>query len=285
MNSCATSKILKEGRQRRAPDKIITQCQELFDALIGREQFYTSLRGTAILNVQNADPETVELNLAIATPIFMRAEVDGPLGIRMGLLQINDEWVYFYDTRKKLVRRLPTKEFSKEGLRRQVFLRELPVSLPDPFVIDAALSRSGLVDDLSIRDEVSKNYCPYLKREMVYELVYKEDSELNNLERWHRVWIDGKDLFPIKHLTRLAPKSKRQVQALGRAFWETAIEWEMDYSYFSGEGTATLPRRMLVKNRSSKVFSFEWRSAEPIKDRDATLFQWRPSASLRVQDY
>jgi len=223
--------------------------------------------------------------LAVATPIFLRAEVNGPLGIRMGLLQINQDWVYFFDTRKKSVKRLPMKEFARAGLRRQAFLRDLPVSLPDPFVIDAVLSRTGLIRDAKLDGGVEQQHCPFLKDSMAYELIYKESAEIEGHERWHRVLVDARDYFPIRHQTRLAPNSKRPASRLNKDFWRQAPEWDLTYDHFVGEGMATLPRKIDLSNRKQRVFTFEWREAEPVPDRDDRLFGWRPSASLKVQDY
>lgn len=222
----------------------------------------------------------------MASPIFLRAEIRGPLGIRLGLLQVNQDWIQFYDARQRLVKRLPFREFERNSLRREAFLSELPVALPAPFIVEAALSRTGIESFREIQEGFFTKHCPYNEEIFAYELVYKVPVPgVADAERWHRVYVDATDFYPLRHTTRIAPHSKRKPSNITSTFWEAGWEWDLSYSRFVGEGMGTLPRLLTVSSRSGAGFEFEWESAEPVTDRGAEIFQWRPSASMRVKDY
>jgi len=223
--------------------------------------------------------DSTELDLALMSPAYLRAEVTGPLGIRLGLIQINGDWVQFYDARKKLVHRLPYAEFAQNSERRERFLKILPVHIPGPFFLDLALSRSGYV---SSGGENSLRSCAYLESDNVYRLLFVARSEIRNHNRWHRVDIDPTYFFPLHHKTRMSEKSELLDDK--DVSWANS-EWDLFYSQLKGEGYSTLPTLLQVTTRGEPLWSFEWVQAEPIKDRGPEIFQWQPTASTTVQDY
>lgn len=202
------------------------------------------------------------------------------------MLQVNSDWIQFYNPRERLVKRLPFEEFQRNSARRSAYLEELPLALPDPFIIDALLTRSGLEQDRKTHEGLEKSYCPYIAKHFAYELVYRERlSSPKNWERWHRVWVDATSFYPIRHTTVMAPQSKRSAGQLSRSFWSKVPEWDLVYSLFTGTGVSTLPRKMSVWSRGRLWLSYEWVRAERIQDRSAGVFQWRPAASMEVKDY
>lgn len=214
------------------------------------------------------------------TPAFLRAEVSGPLGIRLGLIQVNQDWVYFYDARgKRRVHRLPYSEFAYDSARRDRFLEVLPVNIPGPFFLDLALSRSGISE---AKDEKSLHSCDYVENDNVYRFLFVTPSEFKSKNRWHLVDIDPNSFFPLRHLTRLTGAS--EMLNVKDKSWSVP-EWKLEYSQLAGEGFSTLPRELKVFGREGLLWSFEWVSAEPIEDRGPEIFQWRPNASMSVQDY
>jgi hypothetical protein len=234
------------------------------------------LRGEARIS---SGTSSNDLDLAMLTPSYLRAEVMGPLGIRLGLIQINPDWVQFYDVRAKKVHRLPYSEFALDSARRERFLRILPVAIPGPFFLDLALSRSGLG---TAEGEKSLRSCAYIESENVYRLLFVERSEFKARNRWHRVDVDPNAYFPLRHSTRLTdPAELLDDKDIS---WATP-EWDLRYSQLTGEGLSTLPRLLKVFAREQLLWSFEWLSAEPIEDRGPELFEWRPAASISVQDY
>jgi hypothetical protein len=213
------------------------------------------------------------------TPGYLRAEVVGPLGMRVGLIQINADWIYFYDTRAKTAHRLPFVEFVRDSARRDRFFNVLPVPIPGPFFLDLALSRSGLESQES---EKSLRSCEYLPEENIYRLLFVSRSEFEARHRWHRVDIDPTAFYPLRHLTRLSAVS--ELLETSEAHW-VRTEWDFRYSRRVGEGLSTLPRLLRVFRGDQELWSFEWISAEPIPDRGPEIFQWRPTALMTVQDY
>ena len=255
---------------------MIGACKDLKPRVDGREHFFKSLRGEVRIS---SGRDSTDLDLALMTPAYLRAEVSGPLGVRLGLIQINPDWVQFYDIRHKTVHRLPFVEFAKDSVRRDRYLRVLPVMIPGPFFLDLALSRSGLSGS---EGEISLRSCDYLQDENVYRLLFVTRSEFAGRNRWHRVDIDPTAFYPLHHLTRLT-SSAELIDAKDLS-WANS-EWDFRYSQFTGEGFSTLPRRLDVFQREERLWSFEWVSAEPIQDRGPEIFQWRPGASISVQDY
>ncbi|MEO5667670.1 MAG: hypothetical protein ABIR96_06410 [Bdellovibrionota bacterium] len=276
LSACSTSKQDPADHRRARPSTPLSDCKALKTRIEGREHFFKTLRGEARIS---SGGESTELDLALMTPAYLRAEVTGPLGIRLGLIQINPDWVQFYDARKRKVHRLPFGEFTKDSVRRDRYLRVLPVSIPGPFFLDLALSRSGLIDG---DNEISLRSCEYQTDENVYRVLYVARSEFEGRNRWHRVDIDPTSFFPLLHLTRLTPKTELLDD---KAVSWTIPEWKLVYSDIAGEGFSTLPRKLQVFQRDQLLWSFEWISAEPIEDRGPEIFQWRPGASISVQDY
>jgi hypothetical protein len=222
----------------------------------------------------------MDLDLAMMSPYFLRAELAGPLGVRMGLVQINNDWVQFYDSRKRQVERLPLDEFRKNSLRRDRFLAVLPFPIPGPHFVDYALSRSGLPDDES--GEKLLRSCVYDEDRNAYEILYVDKSELETHYSWHLLEIDPTNFFPLRHRISLRPRA--QVLTNKDTSWSLA-EWDLRYSHFVGEGFATLPRVLDVYRREALAWSFEWLEAERILDRGEEIFLWRPSASITVKDF
>jgi len=224
--------------------------------------------------------ESIDLDLAMMKPSFLRAEVAGPLGLRMGLVQINNDWIQFYDARRKQVDRLPFSEFEKNSLRRDRFLTILPFPIPGPYFVDYALSRSGLPSDAS--GEKLLRSCVYDEGRNIYEILYVDKSEVQDRYRWHLIEIDPTNFFPVRHRTLL--KMRPQVLTTQDDSW-LLPEWDLRYSRFVGAGFSTLPRLLQVYQRDRLHWSFEWLEAERIQDRGEEIFQWRPAASMSVNDY
>src|SRR5690606_29052580 len=100
----------------------IKSCEVLYQKIRLRDQFFGALRGRARLE---ADARSVDLDLVVSEPRLLRAELVGPLGIRVALVQLNERWGSIYWPREKRLRRIPTEELEKNSARRDRFLRDI----------------------------------------------------------------------------------------------------------------------------------------------------------------
>lgn len=259
MTHCSTTRKLQERRPR---PKVVESCARVGDAIRYRDQFYKILRGKVW--VESSDLK-VNMEVALEAPGLARMEMTGPMGIRVGMLLMNDEWIQLYVPREKAVFRFPKAEAERDTLRRERFFRLLPLRVQPSLAVDALLTRVSL-------DEGLVPECEYDDERNAYRLRFKKG------EGGRLVWVDPTSYAPleIQHFTKgLPPKGASEIRP----------DWRVVLSAFTGSGPSTLPSRLEFFSHQGRQLLYEWNSAEAVPNLDPKVFQWQPPASLSVRDY
>lgn len=240
-----------------------------------RDQFFSALRGKASFESKKLGG-SADVELAVVAPDHARLEFAGPLGIRLALLLINDDWVYLFVPRENSVIRFPKAELFKDTFRRERFLKMLPLPVvPEAFFQGlltqvGGLPKAGAPLPPGTVCEVDDEMNAYRLR-----LVGNSLSQLGG----RFVWVDGVDFYPLKivYFERNLPEK-----------WDAAgarPSFEIEFSKFAGLGASTLPKQFEMRTGREKVLDFEWSSAEVWDAPNMSAFDWRPSASMDVRDY
>jgi hypothetical protein len=258
--SCATPRALEDREREQNPE--ITSCEVLLQKIRFRDQFFSAIKGRAELV---AGKDAADLELVIQEPQFLRAEVVGPLGIRVALAQLNDRWGSVYYPKQKILRRIPIAELEKNSRRRDRFLESIGLPVYPDILAQSALSRVGfsLVTTMPGRcawDPERRAY--WFSWESKHRLIWVHPGTFAPL----RVeYFDGK--FPGEPLADRRPT------------------WVVDYSDFRGEGPSTLPFRLVASFGGQPAFSLRWKEAEATKNVDFQLFDWTPKGEFEVQEF
>jgi hypothetical protein len=217
---------------------------------------------------------TTDVEAALVSPRLARVEITGPLGIHLALLQLNSEWAMLYIPRENLVYRFPSNELERDTLRRTRFLSLLPLPLAPEVFVDAVLTRVNLPSELRA-DRLAPEQCGYDPSEVAYRVRVPNPAPTPG-GRW--VWIDPASYAPLKilYFDRALPLL---LSSHDRASAEAR------FSKFSGEGAATLPRRIEINAGPKRNLRFEWTDATVWAQPDPRVFEWRPAASVQVRDY
>ncbi len=213
---------------------------------------------------------TADLEAAVALPYFVRMEISGPLGIKLGLLILNKEWVMLFVPREKTVFRFPAAELKKDSLRRERFLKLLPVPLIPDLYMNSLLTRVGLPQKNSgIR-------CDYNEELNVYRVRVPKTSDSTKGGRI--VWLDPVQFVPLReyYFDGLLPDLNGDV---GRA------TSQVHYSRLLGDGANAFPSKIEFGSRNGRDLRFTWQSAERWTSVDEKVFDWQPPASIKIQDY
>ena len=201
-----------------------------------------------------------EVEVGLETPLSVRAEILGPLGVRLGLFVIDKDWVQLLVLKDRTVHRLPTSEFKKDTLRARRFLERVPFPiLPDVFV-DGVLTEVGMVD----ADPVSAK-CTYDSVKNLNVVAYSKGAN------HYRVGVDPASATPLEY-EQLDAKSTRSI-------------FSIRYSKLIGEGAATLPRQIEFSFGKEPRLRWIWTKAERWENPPDSAFFWRPAASISVKDY
>ena len=220
------------------------------------------------------DGHSLELELGLTSLYYARMEVVSPLGVRLALLQVNQEWVQLYMIADKTVFRFPTSEFFKDTERRERFLNLLPVKIIPELFFDAVLNRLalGTLQDFT---------CRYDGAENVYWLRVVEEGgsgEGRILE------IDPSHYYPfrIHYFAQKTPSIEN--------FEKARPLYRVDFASSTGMGFSTLQSQITIFDakmapKISKILRFEWIRAEAWENPPSEAFQWRPDAALSVKDF
>ncbi len=215
------------------------------------------MRGRAEIEVRD---QSVDLELAVARPHYVRAEVSGPLGVSLALFVVNDEWAQFLDLRARVVHRLPFSEFRKNSLRRDLYMAQLPLgSFAPDLLVEAALTRSGLPEG------VEPTHCPYLEKENAYLLEVQAEKQSR------RILLDPTSLAPVR--------------IEGYEGGATRASWKLVFRDYVGSDWATLPREVEAFQGDASQWVFRWKEAERWNDFREAAFLWQPTASMNLKDY
>jgi hypothetical protein len=206
---------------------------------------------------------SVDVELAVWDPDRARLEFTGPLGIRLGLLQINPEWVHLYLIRENTVFRIPTSELGTDSPRLKAFQQLAPVPLLGEALFYTLLGR---VDAKELKFKpTGQDQCFYDKATGHY--VVKQDAAIAR-----EIWINRNAYYPHKmmfYIDKTVPGP-----------------WiELRFSGERGEGPATLLAKSEIWLDGQKKLSFEWDHAEVWDAPDPKVFEWAPKASMVIKDY
>jgi hypothetical protein len=205
------------------------------------------------------------LELAVSTPGLIRAEMTAALGVRVGLLVANPDWIQLYIPREKTVFRFPSDEAEKDTLRRERFFRLLPLRVQPSLAVEALLTRVSLPEGVVPA-------CEYVDSQAAYKLKFKKD------EGGRIVWVDATTFAPLEihHFIRGLPAD---------AAGESRPDWKVVFSALTGSGLSTLPTRIEFFSASGRQLLFEWASMEAVPQMDVNIFDWTPPAALSIRDY
>jgi hypothetical protein len=260
LSNCATQRALED--RGREPNPEIKSCEVLYDKIRFRDQFFSALKGRARLLLKK---EEVDVDLLLAEPRQLRAEVVGPLGIRVALVQLNDRWASIYLPRAQKLKRIPTAELEKNSARRDRFLRDVGLPIFPEIFVEAALSRVGLW-----RGRAIPGACAFDPAQGAYWFSWEAEKRL--------IWVHPTLFVPLR------------VEYFEGRFPGTPIEgrrptWVVEYSEFKGEGPSTLPLRLKGSFASQKAFELVWKEAEIAKNLDSKVFDWAPRGEFQIEEY
>lgn len=255
--ACAT-------RGSRPRPERIESCTAVYEKVRFRDQFFEGLKGKATVE---SNGYSVDAELALYSPGFARAEVRGPFGMSLGLLILNEKWLQLFVPREASVYRFPATELAKDTLRRERFLKLLPIPLVPDLTFEALLTRTALpATDASLS-------CDYDRGENVYRIRVPASNG------GRIVWVDPADYSPLKvfffdrALPKLGPRVERML-------------YTANFSRSIGAGAATLPRQIEVTDQEGRRrLRFLWQGAEGWKNPDPKIFEWEPPASAQVHDF
>jgi hypothetical protein len=274
LTACATKKS-KEPLlgASRPPSNRIENCTELKRILTLRDQGFSTLRGKA--NIKSIDYD-IDVELALRDPLEARVEILGVLGVRVGLLVADAEWIRLYIPRENTLYRFPRAEFNKDTLRRERFLELLPLKIVPELFPSLLLERVSL-------DRAADYACRFNEKLNAYELRIVDDKP-SGAGRF--MWIDPTRFAPLRlwyfprQLPSLTKLEEGDINSLRPLV-------EVEYESWTGEELATLASVLRIRHLSQKSSNirFEWLRAEQWENAGAAAFSWQPPASAKVKDY
>ncbi len=250
---------------RALPDA--KSCLSIFEKIKFRNQFYKSLRGRAVFSTPDGD---LDLEVAVREPFLLRAEVVGPLGVRVALFVANTRWVQLFVPREKLVYRLPFEEYQKDSLRRDFFLKDLPFPAIPEFLVPSLLTQVSL-DPNPLKKETSNCRVDEESHSLILEFP-SETPKTPSL----RYWLDADLGLPLK-----VEFFKGKM-----AFQNGRADLEVEYFNFKGEGASRFPLQSRFTSGGKKLpFEWNWSQVEVWENPSLEPFEWRPPASIFVKDF
>ncbi len=215
--------------------------------------------------VDSADQPSIDLDLALAKPIYARVEMSGPLGVRVGLLTANPDWMQLMISKERTLYRFPAEELRRNTLRRERFFKKIPIPLEPQFLVSALLTRVELPSQNS-------GTCQFEDSTNAYLFVIPMDSGA----RWIRV--DPTSGMPLESLVFF--RSRPPVAPPH----ELRPDIRVTYSKFLNQGLSSLPTHIEIQTTTDKPFTFEWTQAEAWKDVDHKIFDYTPPRGIRIED-
>ncbi len=263
MACTTTSKEL----QRPLPTKIET-CATVAERTHYRDERMEALRGSAVLETKD---HSLDLELAVVWPGLSRVEITGALGIRLGMLVWNEDWLQVFLPRDNVVYRIPAVEMEKNSPRRARFLEQVPFPLFPEAYFDSLLTRVG------VRSRFEKDLeCRFVEEERAYR------ARFTTRQGGRMVWIDPTSFAPQRVLyfdkQQKLPELHAPVESMRPVL-------EARYSDFQGEGLATLPAQLVLFSAGQKQLSFFWKTAEVWNTIRKESFKWQPGASISVKEF
>lgn len=246
----------------------VEACPKLFDQLRLRDAHFEAFRGKAFLRTKDL---SADLSMVMYSPHFLRAEVIGPMGVRVALLNFNRDWVQLYLPRENELFRLPQSEFKKSSARREAFLRLLPVPVIPEMVPDFLSTHVGLSKEANI-----SLGCFYSIQDNAY-IVRESGGKMGRL-----IWLDPTTLSPLQQwvFKSFTPRPDADLSSA-----EPSLV--LKYSQPVGQGYATLRRKIeLSRGRDLATFlTLQWESAESWPNPLESVFDWSAPASSSVKEY
>ena len=235
----------------------------MLDKVGVRDMFFRGLRGKAWTR---ANGMTVDLELVVRAPDRIRAEILGPLGVRVGLLLLDADWIRLYIPREKLLLRFPAEELAHDTERRARFLHVLPIPVETSVLLEALATRVRPGPE-------SKRECAYDHERNAYRLTSTEASGAGRL-----IWVDPTTFAPLeaRYYTKGLPVTDAKRER---------PEWRVVYSELTGSPPATLPSHIEIFEAGESRVQFEWVRAEAWPETHDEPFTWEAPAGVTVRDY
>lgn len=263
--SCASKEI-----QRPRPVKIL-DCPELTKQILERDRFFSSIRGSA--SIKSGD-FSFDADVAATSPAGLRVEVSGALGVKIGLLVMNEKWVKFVVPREKLVLRIPRKELDENTIRSERFLSAVVLPLPPHLLVEAVTTQSLLASGAKVLA------CRYSHEHNWYELKLADSLTKGGAH----LYVDPSTLAPLQVL--------RFDSFLPNLDDETSqrFSYRIQFSHLQGSGLATIPARAELTSRKmglgqeSKT-ELRWSQVQAWSEATMASYEFSESSIFRVKDY
>lgn len=233
------------SRDSRPPQS----CAAFLEQLRFREQFFGILRGSGRIRGPNL---SMEVDLLVSRNGVVHVEISGPVGSRLGVLRLDQDFLRFYLVRDRLLYRIPTAELAAGTKRAQAFSKLLPFAVEPKLLISSLLGIAG-VDALG-----SEYSCKYRGNSDTYEYSW---SSLASQE----TWIFGSDRVP-RSLTRGDGMS---------------VEW----SEIQGNPPSALASKVTLRRGQDELYSFTWSKVERLEVLPPGFSEWKPPTHATVEDF
>lgn len=212
-----------------------------------------------------------EADVAARSPSDLRVEVSGPLGVKIGLLVMNQEWVRFVVPREELILRIPKSELDKKTLRAEKFLSAIVVPLPPDILVEAITTQSPLARGAKVLA------CRYSAEENRYELRMADAKGKGGTI----LAVDPTTLAPLEWLRYDAFLPELGSDASRRH------SYRIVFNELQGEGASTLPARARLWTNLNKAPDTElkWVKVEVWPDAMDGAFDFKDVGSFKVKEY
>lgn len=263
---------LSEGIDPSLPPPTMEDCKQIESRILARNRIYKSLRGQARLNLPEG---ALDLEVAVLEPNYLRAEVVGPLGVRVALFIINPTWVLLYVPRENTVFRLPSEEFLKNSQRRELFLKDIPFPAVPEILVPALLTQVPIgvasAKRSAIRDCIPETDSRALRVDI-------RDRVPGQLGGWRRYWLDPLHAGPVRiQYFGGSPDAQSNLES---------PEVEIKFRQFRGEAIGRFPLAAEFTGKGVfKGLEWDWKDVEVWQDPRKEGFEWRPRASVFVKEF
>lgn len=233
-----------------------------------RDRLFQAIRGTASIK---GEQMSFEADIAARSPSELRVEVSGPLGVKVGLLVMNEAWVRFVVPREKVVLQIPKAELDKRSLRAERFLSAIVVPLPPDLLVAAVTTQSPLA--LGAKTLA----CRYLPEENVYELRLADAKS------------KGGTILSVDPTT-LAPLESRRYDSF---LPDLGSEQSKRYSYrivfkeLQGQAMSTIPSTISLwtSPKTKPITELKWVRVEVWPEAGDRTFDFEAGTAFRIKDY
>ncbi len=229
---------------------------------------FQAIRGSATMR---GEQMSFDADIAARSPSELRVEVAGPLGIKLGLLVMNNEWVKFVVPREKMIMQIPKSEIDKKSLRAERFLSAIVVPLPPDLMVAAVTTQSPMALGAKLLA------CRYVPQENAYELRLADSK------------TKGGTILSVDPTT-LAPLEWRRYESF---LPDLGSEQAKRYSYrivfkeLQGQALSTIPSKatLWAYPSTSPISELKWVRVEVWPEPLDTAFDFKHGAAFKVKDY